>query len=359
MKILVIGMFYSEGFALHIAETLAHMGHEVSRFEPGFRAAGASTRIGHRLSQVRGVIHSSTDSIPRIRRARMKRLWDVADEARPDAAVVCHDFLWPEEVARLKTLVSGPVSLWFPDALVNFGRGFFMNASYDALFFKDPFIVDRFGDVLRSPVHYLPECFNPHRHVAAEPTPAQLDSYECDIATAGNLHSWRVACFSHLADYRVRIWGNPAPLWMPTGPISAMQQGRGVYNSDKALAFRSARIVLNNLHYGEMWGVNVRCFEAAGCGAFQMVDWRPGLSQLFEDGKELVSFRSMRELREKVAYWLPEQEERRAVAEAGRRRAQAEHTYEKRLRLLLDTAMGKDNGFPMPVVECLTRVEKS
>lgn len=41
MNILVIGKFYTEGFALHIAETLSTMGHTVRRFEPGCKSAGS------------------------------------------------------------------------------------------------------------------------------------------------------------------------------------------------------------------------------------------------------------------------------------------------------------------------------
>ena len=62
MNILVIGKFYSEGFALHIAETLTTMGHSVRRFEPGFKLARIGGRFWHRFDQVRGVIHSSIKS---------------------------------------------------------------------------------------------------------------------------------------------------------------------------------------------------------------------------------------------------------------------------------------------------------
>jgi spore maturation protein CgeB len=223
-----------------------------------------------------------------------------------------------------------------------------MNAPYDGLFFKDPYIIHALGDVLESPVHYLPECFNPERHWLPENEIGHDAAYECDIATAGSQHSWRVAFYKHLAEYDVKLWGNPASLWMPSGPVAGMYQGRGVYNHDKVRAFRGARIVVNNLHYSEMCGVNVRTFEAAGAGAFQLVDWRPGLNQLFDDGKELVSIRSIADLKKKVAYWLPREEERRAIAEAGMRRAHAEHTYKLRLALLIDTLAGKQCGYPIP-----------
>lgn len=354
MNILVIGKFYTEGFALHIAETFAQMGHVVQRFEPGYKSDRLPWLLGKRLDQVLGTLYATSDHLPTVRARRMQSLWNVVECAKLDAVIVCHDFLWPAEVLELKRLSGAAVAMWFPDAMVNFHRGWFMNAPYDALFFKDPFIVHQLGDVLVSPVYYLPECFNPARHILSEGASTDEPTYVCDITTAGNLHSWRVACYKHLSAYQVKLWGNPAPLWMPVGHVSEMVQGSGVYNEEKAQAFLSAKIVVNHLHYSEIWGVNVRCFEAAGVGAFQMVDWRPGLWQLFEDGKELVTFTSMADLKKKVDYWLPLETERRAIGEAGQRRALAEHTYRHRLELLLDTLAAKAKGFPVPIIKYLT-----
>jgi len=80
MNILVIGKFYTEGFALHIAETLTGMGHAVKRYEPGFKSSRISGRFGHRLDQVRGVIHSSSDNLQAVRARRMRSLWQVAEQ---------------------------------------------------------------------------------------------------------------------------------------------------------------------------------------------------------------------------------------------------------------------------------------
>lgn len=347
-RILVVGKFYSEGFALHIAETLVSMGHTVRRFEPGFRAGGIGGRIGHRLNQVRGVVYSATDSVPAVRAQRMRALWQVSDEGPLDVVIVCHDFLWPAEVAELKRRTGAQVAMWFPDSLVSFGRAYFMNAPYDHVFFKDPYIVQVLGGVLKSAVHYLPECINPVMHCLPESDAGQGSIYHCDITTAGNQHSWRVAFFKNISEFDVKLWGNPASLWMAAGPVASMHQGRGVYNHDKVRAFRGAKIVINNLLYSEIWGVNARCFEAAGAGAFQLVDWRPGLDQLFEDGKELVSFKSVVDLKQKIAYWLPRESERRAIAKAGMRRALADHTYAQRLAMLLETVGGNQKGYPIP-----------
>lgn len=350
MNILIIGKFYTEGFGLHIAETLLAMGHTVQRFEPGYKAGRIPGRAGKRFDQVLGAIHVTTDSLPKLRAWRMAELWRVVDSLPLDVVIVCKDFLWPVEVAELKRRSGASIAMWFPDAIVNIHRGLFMNADYDALFFKDPFIVNQMGDVLSSPVYYLPECFNPCRHKLPDDFNQDDSVYRCDIATAGNYHSWRVAVYKHLAEFDVKLWGNPPPLWMPKSSVQAMYQGRGVYNDQKAMAFRGARIVVNNLHYGEIWGLSVRCFEAAGVGAFQMVDWRPGLGQLFDDGNELITYKSISDLRNKIVYWLPRDEERRSISEAGQRRAQAEHTYQHRLELLLETLGGRAKGYPMPSI---------
>lgn len=351
MNILIIGKFYTEGFALHIAETLTAMGQAVRRFEPGLQRNWLRGVLGKRADQILGTLYATSDNLPAVRAQRMRRLWQTVEQGPLDIVIVCHDFLWPAEVSELKERSKAKVAMWFPDSLVNFHRGMFMNAPYDALFFKDPFILRALSDVLPSPIYYLPESFNPDRHYYSESEWVSDATYACDITTAGNMHSWRVACYNHLTDYNVKLWGNPPPLWLPTGAVANMYQGRGVYNKDKVQAFRGAKIVVNHLHYGEIWGVNVRCFEAAGAGAFQMLDWRPGLENLFVDGKEIITFTSMADLKRKIDYWLPRQAERHAIGKAGQRRAYAEHTYHHRLELLLATLAGREKGFPLPDID--------
>jgi spore maturation protein CgeB len=348
MNILVIGKFYTEGFGLHIAETLEAMGHTVSRFEPGYHSGRLGPRLGHRIDQVGNVIREIADNVPVLRAWYMKELWKVASQANLDVVILTYDFLWPSEVKELKRLTTAAVTMWFPDAITNFKRAFFMNAPYDGLFFKDPFILHRMQGILASPIYYLPECFNPTKHLKDNESKRDSSEFECDIAIAGGMHSYRVAFFKHLTDYNVKIWGAREPLWLDSGPVAKMYQGRPVYNHEKATAFLAAKIVFNNLNYGEIWGINVRAFEIAGIGAFQMIDWRPGIEQLFDVGKELVCFQSIADLKQMIDYWLPRDEERREIALAGKVRALAEHTYKLRLNLLLDTLSGKENGYPLP-----------
>lgn len=348
MNVLIVGRFHVEGFALHIEETLEEMGHVVYRFEPGASRGRLRGVVGHRIEQVRHLLHEATDRVRRVRTWRRRSLWRAIDGKTIDVVIATHDFLWPEEVAELKRRTGAAIAMWFPDHLANFGSGFFMNAPYDGLFFKDPYIVDRLGDAFAAPTHYLPECFNPVRHRALEMTEEERAAYSCDVVVAGTQHAYRVSILRQIEGPDVKIWGGPPPTWLDPGPLRALYQGRPVFNEDKAKAFVAAKIVLNTLYYAEIWGVNVRTFEAAGVGAFQLVDWRPGLEQLFADGKELVTHRSVDQLRDNINRWLPRDEERREIAVAARKRALAEHTYRHRLELLLDTLAGRASAFPMP-----------
>ena len=302
------------------------------------------------MNQVFYSLYGILDNITFFRRLNMKSLFKIIKINYFDVILVCHDFLRPDEVDLIKHISNAKIALWFPDSLINFGKAFFMNAKYDALFFKDPFIIYSLGDVLKSPVFYLPECYNPKRHYVQDNNFTKDEFYECDITTAGNLHSWRIAFFQNLTNYKVKLWGNPAPLWAKNLSIIKMHQGKAVYNTEKAIAFLSSKIVINNLHFSEGWGVNVRCFEAAGIGAFQMINWRPGLNHLFKEGEEIITFKNIVDLKEKIDYWLPREEERKKIGLSAKLRAAKEHTYENRLQLLLDTLYKKANGFTIPKI---------
>jgi spore maturation protein CgeB len=348
VNILLIGRFYEEGVATFIAEHLAGLGHQVVRFETGPSLSKFGSQFSFYLNRIRSEVHAAAQRISHAFGAGdvSSRLRNTIGQAPIiDLTLVTHDFLHPAEAALVKQLTNAPLALWYPDPIWSFQRHMFLNAPYDALFFKDPFLVDLLRRKLNAPVFYMPECYSPTSLSPNTPVEAR---FQCDICTAGNLYSYRVAFFRQLTDFDLKIWGLPAPLWMDVGPLKMAIQNQFVAHTDKAGAFRGAKIVLNNLNPAEMWGTNVRTFEVAGAGGFQITDWRPGLSQLFEIDKELVTFDDIDELRTKLRHYLAAPEERAAIAAAGHARAARDHTYDLRLTLLLDTMAGHAQGYPMP-----------
>ncbi len=350
MKILVIGRFYEEGFALFIVEELERMGHTVLRFDPGPKVMSFRSRAGFYLNRAYSI---TADSLQRFRMmtgqdllgGRLRRLLDQAGGV--DIMLSTHDFLTPADAELLKARSNAPLILWYPDPVWSFRRHMFLNAPYDILFFKDPYLVDILRAKLGKRVYYMPECYSPHS-LSPEMAEPSDPRYATDICIAGNLYAYRVALFQQLADYDMKIWGLPAPTWLRTGALEPMLQNRFVAHAEKVRAFRGAKIVVNTLNPSEIWGTNVRTFEACGAGAFQIVDWRPGLDELFEIGSEVAVFGDLADLRRKIAAYLDAPEERAAIARAGHQRARRDHTYRTRLDQILNTVGGQAQGYPEP-----------
>jgi spore maturation protein CgeB len=82
--------------------------------------------------------------------------------------------------------------------------------------------------------------------------------------------------------------------------------------------------------------LNPRTFELASAGAFQLVDERSLLSELFEPDREIITFKNEKELRDKITYYLNHPDDRKVIAERARQRILAEHTYEKRMSDMLN-----------------------
>ena len=357
MTVLIIGKFYADAFALHIAETLEAMGHEVVRFESGVKYKTKGSVLSKRWTQVKSTVYELAKQFQIAQRSETRQLLSVAGRQAIDLTIVCHDFLRPAQMRSLKNETRSPVVLWFPDHIANFQRSFFLNAEYDALFFKDPYIVHRLNQTLSTRIYYLPECCNPRYHKTCELSPRDWEIYGCEIATAGNLYPYRGAFFSQLNGYEIKIWGSLPPLWMDVSLIEPMLQKKYVANEEKSKAFRAAKIVVNNIQPAEVWGINARAFEIAGAGGFQLIDWRPGIEQLFREDEELVTFSSMKDLKNKIEYYLPREDERRKIAWRAQGRAHLEHTYEKRMEVLLRTVFGGGKGFLLPEVSYLVHRE--
>lgn len=346
MNILVIGKFHTESFALHIAETLEDMKHTVLRFEPGAKARHITNDNFLFFKKARNSFEGLIANTEFVRKKQSQKFKYLLNR-EIDLTIVTHDFLYPDQVVNIKEKTKAPIVLWHPDHIANCGKFMFMNAPYDFLFFKDPYMVRTFKDNYNLNTHYLPECCNPKRHYPVTLNDKDKEYYGCDITTAGNMHPSRYAFFKELKDYNIKIWGPPAPKWMHLGPVKKMMLNKTVFNEEKSKAFQAAKIVINNLFPAEIEGVNVRTFEIPACGGFQLVDWRFTLSKLFNEGKEIVSFYNIADLKDKIHYYLSNENERTTIVSNSINRVLGEHKYENRLKTLINTISGIESGYPI------------
>ncbi len=195
--------------------------------------------------------------------------------------------------------------------------------------------------------YYLPLAADPQCHLPLNLSAAEQEEFGSDISHVGAGYHNRRQVFAGLLDYNFKLWGND---WENPGPLASILQRNGARLSteDSMKVFNASKINLN-LHsstyhegvnpYGDF--LNPRTFEIACCGAFQLVDERRYLMDCLKMGEEIISFKNVKELREKIDHYLHAPLERIQIAQAGRQRVLVEHTYQHRMLELLGVIAGQ------------------
>ena len=105
--------------------------------------------------------------------------------------------------------------------------------------------------------------------------------------------------------------------------------GRPIWREEKARVFRSAAGVLNTLHPAEVIGVNARLFEAAGCGAAVLTEFRPSRSRAIRHRRRGAGVPRLRRARRSGDRLLSEAGLTARLGDAAARRAHRDHTYDR------------------------------
>lgn len=252
-------------------------------------------------------------------------------EARCDVVLNVQQSLMPGTVTKIKRL--GPaVGLWFPDSVASVQRLAMIAADYDALFLKDPLFAQRLRDVYGMRASYVPEACNPTWH-----RPVGRPASSAHIVVVGNLYPTRVRLLTklHEAGIPLKLFGAGFPRWYDAGAVSAVRPGPFLTRADKSRVFREAAGVLNNLHPAELTSVNARLFEATAAGGAVLCERRDSLTDLFEDGTEVVGFSTFEELLAHAQGLLSNPAGATAMGDAASVRAHQDHTYQIRLSEML------------------------
>lgn len=103
--------------------------------------------------------------------------------------------------------------------------------------------------------------------------------------------------------------------------------------------FNQSKIVLNISIKDD---INMRVFETLGTGSFLLTNEVPTLHELFEDGKHLVTYKTLDEAVDKARYYIAHDSEREKIAQAGYEEVMAKHTYKHRVEKILETIKQKE-----------------
>jgi spore maturation protein CgeB len=150
------------------------------------------------------------------------------------------------------------------------------------------------------------------------------------------VHSTRVEWLEYLSSIsQLKIWSPQANHLPDSSPILRSYVG-SAWGIEMYQVLRDSFLTLN--HHGDVpaYANNCRLFEATGVGTLLVTDWKENLHEMFEPGKEVVSYHTPEECAEKIQYYLEHEDEREEIARAGQQRTLRDHTYYQRMQELVD-----------------------
>jgi spore maturation protein CgeB len=105
-----------------------------------------------------------------------------------------------------------------------------------------------------------------------------------------------------------------------------------------SLNFAGTPLVWNGLLPSHANQIKARTFEVPGAGGFLLTETADGLERYYTPGTEIETFTDIENLAKKIRHYLARFEARDAIARAGFERTRREHTYDQRVRELLEFA---------------------
>lgn len=211
---------------------------------------------------------------------------------------------------------------------------------FDLIVSSFPHFVQRFRQA-GIPAIYQPLAFDPRVLTRLQPAKGlQRHGGDAGVTFVGGIspaHRDRKILLEQLA---ARI---PMEFWgYGTESLSVSSEGRqrchgAVWGMDMfGVLGRSAITINHHIDVAERYANNMRLFEATGCGALLVTDYKDNLGDLFDVGSEVVAYRSPDECTALVQYYLAHQDEATAIARRGQARTLREHSYAARMRQTAD-----------------------
>lgn len=193
---------------------------------------------------------------------------------------------------------------------------------YDLHITTKPFIIDWFYEKGAQKVLLVNKTFQSDFHYPRELTVEEKDRLGADVGFIGTWEQERCDSLIYLAKHgiKVKVFGE----WEWKKYVGKYENltiiPHALFDEDYAKALSAFKIGLCFLKKRAFDTTTNRSIEIPACGGFMMAERTKEHQALFEEDKEAVYFNSNKELLEKVRYYLAHENERAAIAKAGRQR---------------------------------------
>jgi hypothetical protein len=189
-------------------------------------------------------------------------------------------------------------------------------------------------------VIFFDQTYDKYLHRPVELSDEEKELFVADVSFIGTFEENRAEKILYLArnGTKVRVWGNGWSKWINKHP-NLIIEDKPIYGDDYVKAICATKINLCFLRKVNRDLQTSRTFEIPACGGFMLAERTDEHLRLFKEGKETEFFdaNNPEELLEKVKYYLENEDERMAIARAGREKCvRSGYSHHDRLKYMFE-----------------------
>ena len=146
------------------------------------------------------------------------------------------------------------------------------------------------------------------------------------------------------AEHQLHVYTGSQLPRIVSGQPGFVYKGFADPQTQMPVIFNQSKINLNITLKSITSGIPQRVLDILACGGFCLTNYQPEIAAYFEDGKELVMYSSMADLRNKVDHYLAHNKERESIAAAGRKKVKQVFALELRMKKLFELVESERNA---------------
>ena len=193
---------------------------------------------------------------------------------------------------------------------------------YDAIVTNKSYIIDDMKYLGAQKVIFVNNTFEPSFHYPREITEIEKEELGGDVGFVGMWEEERCKSILYLADHgiKVKVFGDKKWLKYKDYSPNLSIMDHGLFGEDYCKSFRAFKISLCFLRKMNFDQQTTRSVEIPACGGFMLAERTNEHLTMFKEGIEADYFSSNKELFEKCAFYLNNEEFRLKIAQGGRDR---------------------------------------
>ena len=309
----------------------------------GFECERALESLGHTVHRMN--VDPQPSWWQRKRRApgedRNALLLECMKRVKPDLLLVLIGYnYFPDTLETIKRTYNIPIVGWWVENPDSFQALYPTLGWFDHFFSFSRKVADEITKTDQGRCHFVnygtdPSLYNP----MALGRYARF-RYGSDLSFLGKFKERRRDYLSAVADLDLGIWG---PLWKKElkkerHELLSRVRGTRLYDRKAALLFGATKVNVNINSWATPSGPNLRVFDVLGCGSFLLTEYVEEIEELFSVGREIDTFVSADELKDKCRFYLRNDSLREQIARQGFEKVCSSYTMSHCLQRILDIA---------------------